>query len=248
MKLIVANDYNEMSTLAADIVATLIREKPDAVLGLTTGNTPIGLYRNLVRQYQAGELALEHIRIFCTEEYLGISPNDAYGLFAWLNREFIRPCHLAASQVSRLCGEDSEPQLACLDFEREIQACGGLDLVVESIGINGHIGFNEPGSPFNAPTRILALTDDTMEYNANYWAASVPRYGLTIGLETLLSAKSILLLVSGEAKAEPLARALTGPVTTDMPASVLQGFANLIVVADRAAAALLLTEESRHVG
>lgn len=246
MKLIVTNDYDEMSEQAAHIVAGLIRQNPGAAIGLTTGNTPVGLYRKLAARYQAGELALHEIRVFCTEEYLGISPFDPCALFAWLHRELILPCQLPSEHVFRLRGEHTEPQLACMEFDAQIQACGGLDLVVESIGLNGHIGFNEPGSPPDAPTRILALTNDTLEYNANYWDASVPNYGLTIGLKTILAARCILLLVSGQAKAEPLARALSGPVTPDVPASILQGLPHLIVVADRAAAALLANEGIHH--
>jgi glucosamine-6-phosphate deaminase len=248
MKLIVTNDYDEMSARAAEIVAALIEQKPQATLGLTTGNTPVGLYRDLVRRYQAGTLALDGIRVFCTEEYLGSGPGDPRGLFAWLHREFIQPCALPADHVFRLQGEHSEPQLACVEFDMQIQLCGGLDLVVESIGLNGHIGFNEPGSPPDAPTRILALMNDTLEYNAHYWGTSVPNYGLTIGLSTLLAARSLLLLVSGQAKAEPLARALTGPVTPQMPASILQHSPDLVVVADSAAATLLVREGVRYVG
>src|SRR6185312_6264776 len=141
MKLIVTNDYDEMSEQAAHIVAGLIRQNPGAAIGLTTGNTPVGLYRKLVARYQANELALHEVRVFCTEEYLGISPFDPYALFAWLHREFILPCQLPSEHVFRLRGEHTEPQLACMEFDTQIQACGGLDLVVESIGLNGHIGF-----------------------------------------------------------------------------------------------------------
>ena len=248
MKLIVANDYDEMSALAADIVASVIKKNPHAALGMTTGNTPVGLYRNLVSQYQAGTLPLSAVRVFCTEEYLGVSPHDPNGLFGWLNREFIAPCSLAPSQIFRLRGEHTEPQLACMEFDEQIQQCGGLDLIIESVGLNGHVGFNEPGSPPDGPTRILALADDTLEYNANYWDASVPRYGLTIGLANIQAARCILLLVSGESKAEPLARALNGPITRDFPASILQGLPHLIVVADRAAASQLVLEGIHHVG
>lgn len=240
MKLIVAKDYEEMSALGANVVASLLATRPDAVLGLTTGNTPVGLYGHLVVRHRAGTLKLDGIRVFCTEEYLGIGPDSPYGLFSWLNRVFITPCHLKPEQIFRLHGEAMEPQLACHEFEAQIQQSGGLDLLVESIGINGHIGFNEPGSPFDAPTRILALTEDTLEYNANYWNTSVPEYGLTIGLRTMLAARTILLLVSGQSKAEPLLRALTGPVTPDLPASVLQQASNLIVIADADAASQLV--------
>ncbi|HLI87809.1 MAG TPA: glucosamine-6-phosphate deaminase [Ktedonobacteraceae bacterium] len=239
MKLIVARDYEEMSAIGADIVASVVAANPGAVLGLTTGNTPVKLYGNLVARASAGSLNLKQVRIFCTEEYLGIGPDDPCSLFGWLWRILIAPCALPPEHVFRLRGEDSEPQLACQEFEQQIVRAGGLDLLVESIGVNGHIGFNEPGSPPDAPSRVLALTDDTLEYNINYWDQEVPRYGLTIGLGTILAARQILLLVSGRAKAGPLARALTGQITPDVPASILQRASHLIVVADREAASLL---------
>ncbi|QBD77140.1 glucosamine-6-phosphate deaminase [Ktedonosporobacter rubrisoli] len=239
MKLVVAKDYEEMSALSADIVASIITEAPNATLGLTTGNTPVGLYNKLVARYRSDSLSLDKIRVFCTEEYLGIGPDNPCGLFSWLNRLFVTPCRLSADRVFRLRGDDPEPQLACLEFDEQIRRCGGLDLIVESVGINGHIGFNEPGSPLDAPTRILALSEDTLEYNTSYWDRDVPRYGLTIGLSTILAARQILLLVSGQSKAEALARALTGPVTSAVPASILQQASQLMVVADRDAASLL---------
>lgn len=246
MKLIVTKDYAEMSTKGAEIVASIVRTNPRAVLGLTTGNTPMGLYSELVERHKSGTLPLNDVRVFCTEEYLGTGPDDYHALFSWLHRTLIAPCGLPPSNVFRLHAEAAEPQLACQEFEAAIHRAGGLDLLVEGIGINGHVGFNEPGSLFDSPTRVLALTDGTVEYNSNYWDATVPRYGLTIGLGTILAAKSILLLASGESKAEPLARALTGPVTPEVPASVLQRASHLIVVADQEAASLLRSARVRN--
>lgn len=248
MELIVTRDYEEMSAAGADIVASMIAHNPCAVLGLTTGNTPVGLYRHLVTRHQSGLLSLENIRAFCTEEYLGVSPQDEYGLFSWLNRLLITPCNLPPSQVFRLRAEDSEPQLACQEFERQIEQLGGFDLVIQSVGTNGHIGFNEPGSPFDSHTRILALTEDTLEYNAHYWDMEVPRYALTIGLGTMLAARRILLLVSGRSKAEPIMKALCGPVTPAVPASILQGVTHLTVIADQEAASLLIESERQRAG
>jgi glucosamine-6-phosphate deaminase len=248
MELIVTSDYEEMSAVGADIVASIVAHNPSAVLGLTTGNTPVGLYRHLVARHQNGLLSLSNIRAFCTEEYLGVSPQDEYGLFSWLNRLLIAPCNLPPSQVFRLRAEDSEPQLACQEFEHQIKQFGGFDLVIQSVGTNGHIGFNEPDSPFNSHTRILALTEDTLEYNANYWDMEVPRYALTIGLGTILTARRILLLVSGRSKAEPIKQALRGPVTPEVPASILQGVSYLTVIADQEAASLLIESEQQSVG
>jgi glucosamine-6-phosphate deaminase len=248
MELIVTRDYEEMSAVGAEVVASIVTHNPRAVLGLTTGNTPVGLYQHLVTRHQRGQLSLHHIRAFCTEEYLGVSPQDDFGLFSWLNRLLIAPCNLSPSQVFRLRAEASEPQLACQEFEQQIEQLGGFDLVIQSVGTNGHIGFNEHGSPFDSRTRILALTEDTLEYNAHYWDMEVPRYALAIGLGTILAARRVLLLVSGRSKAEPMMKALCGPVTPDVPASVLQEVSHLTVIADQEAACLLIESEQERAG
>lgn len=244
MQLFVTENYAEMSKVAAEIVWAVVRAKPGAALGLTTGRTPIGLYRELA----AGRAAsFNDVQVFCLEEYLGVGPHDRRSLYAWLDRELIAPFRLPEKHIFRLHGESSEPQLSCMQFEARIRQAGGLDLVVEGIGPNGHIGFNEPGSPVDSPTRIVGLHDATVNYNEGYWDAQVPAYGMTTGLQTILSAGKVLLMASGSPKAEPLAKALRGPVTAALPASFLQLAPDLIVVADRAAAVHLEeTKEQSH--
>ncbi|WP_308633902.1 6-phosphogluconolactonase [Paenibacillus silvisoli] len=239
MELIVLDNYEELSAEAANIVKALIRHKPDATLGLTTGNSPIGLYRELVRSHYSSDISLERVRIFCLEEYLGVQPDDRRSLFGWLNDLIIAPCAVPGSQVYRLKGEDPEPQISCEQFERAIKDAGGFDLVVEGIGTNAHIGFNEPGSSEHSRTRIVSLNESTINYNFQYWNSAVPSYGMTAGISTLLSSKHILLLASGQNKAESLARALTGKISPDVPASYLQRSRRLTVVADRDAASQL---------
>jgi len=246
MKLIIVNNYEEMSETAAELVASEIKAKPSIKLGLTTGNTPMGLYDRLSKQYRDGELDLGEVSVISTEEYLGVSPEDQRSLYSWLKREFIHPCEVASERVIRMRGEDTEPQLACERFDEEIRNVGGIDLIVEGIGRNGHIGFNEPGSVPSAGSRIVALTAETLDYNFHYWDHSVPQYGMTIGLATLLEAKHILLVASGAAKAESLLQALTGPVTADVPASYLQKVPNVTVVADLEAAKLIVELADEH--
>ncbi|WP_188996520.1 6-phosphogluconolactonase [Paenibacillus nasutitermitis] len=243
MKLIIVDGYEEMSDAAADIVASVIADKPSAALGLTTGNTPMGLYKRLCARYREGRLPLQDIRVFSTEEYLGVPPDDRRSLYAWLKRELLEPCGIGQDRVFRMSGEDPEPQLACERFDRLLQTSGGMDLIVEGIGRNGHIGFNEPGSLPATRSRIVALTNETLDHNYEYWSDAVPQYGMTIGMANILSAKRILLMASGSAKAESLLKALHGPVTSAVPASFLQEAGNLTVLADKEAAKLLVSSE-----
>ncbi|QJD87147.1 6-phosphogluconolactonase [Cohnella herbarum] len=243
MKMIIVNNYEEMSEAATELVADAITANPSLKLGLTTGNTPVGLYSRLCERYRAGNLLLNEVRVISTEEYLGVPPEDQRSLFSWLNRVFIHPCGIAPDRIIRMRGEDMEPQLVCEQFDEEIRNAGGIDLIVEGIGRNGHIGFNEPGSLPAARSRIVALTNETLDHNYQYWHHSVPQYGMTIGLATILAAKHIVLMASGASKAESLLQALTGPVTADVPASYLQNVPNVTVVADKEAAKLIVERQ-----
>lgn len=246
MKLIIVDNYEQMSDAAADLVCSLIARKSSATLGLTTGNTPEGLYHRLCARYRLGELDLSRIKVFSTEEYLGVSPDDQRSLFSWLSRSFLEPCCISEEQIYRIRGEDTEPQLACEQFDQMIRQAGGIDLIVEGIGRNGHIGFNEPGSLPTTRTRIVALTKETLDQNYQYWHHSVPQYGMTIGMADILAAKHIVLMASGVSKADSLLKALTGPVTCDVPASYLQKVENLTVIADKEAAQLLVESEGKE--
>lgn len=248
MNLSVADGYDEMSLIGARIVKSVIEDNPKARLGLTTGRTPLGMYR-LLSQWTADSLLdLSGVTIFTTEEYLGVGTRDKRSLYQWLKRAFLDPCRIRSAQIVRLQSESREPQLACQYFEDRMRSVGGLDIVVEGIGTNAHVGFNEPGSPACAGTRITGILTETRRYNFHYWRKEVPKYGMTIGLSGILAAKIVLLLASGKIKAEALRRAFCGPVTDEVPASHLQSVSNLEVVADREAASLLCSsgkEDSR---
>ncbi|MBP3962674.1 glucosamine-6-phosphate deaminase [Paenibacillus lignilyticus] len=246
MRLIIVDDYEQMSKTAAALVADVIRSNPHASLGLTTGNTPIGMYEELSRMYRANMLSFRHTNIFCLEEYLGVGPEDERSLFSWLSRMFITPNEIPADHIHRLRGEDIEPQRACERFDDTIRRIGGLDLIVEGIGVNGHVGFNEPGSLMESRCRVVALSKTTLDYNTSYWNAEVPHYGMTVGIGNILEAKEVILMASGHAKALPLYHSLQGNVHADVPASYLQHARHLTVIADKEAAASLafISEES----
>ncbi len=231
----VAPDYRRLSETGANLIAAVLRRKPSAIIGLPTGRTPLGTYRRLAALRRRG-LDTSRFRLVSLDEYLGVGPRDPISLFGWLQRAVLHPLRIASEKVLRLPADCAEPQIACAAFDRRLQRLGGFDLVVLGLGWNGHVAFNEPGSPLNAPTRIVALQSGTVRRNLGYWRGRrVPTYGVTIGMRQILRAKGILLLVSGSAKARILASVLRGPITPAVPASFLR-LGRLTVLADRAAA------------
>jgi glucosamine-6-phosphate deaminase len=244
MEIIITENYEEMSARAAEIVCSLLKKKPSSNIGLTTGNSPLGLYERMIRLHNLGQIDLRKATIFSTEEYLGVSHEAYHSLYSWLDRSILSHCDIKLEQVIRLKGENPEPQLACEEFDKAIEVRGGLDILVEGLGTNGHIGFNEPGSRMDSPTRIVALSQETIDYNYQYWQKPISNHGMTIGMEKILSANKLLLLVSGSHKAKSLLRTLQGKMTSDFPATFLQRAKSLTVIADKEAAVLL--QDSRR--
>jgi glucosamine-6-phosphate deaminase len=231
----------EMSQQALRIVAATLRARPDAVVSLTTGHTTAGLYRLLGTECRMGRLDLSRARIVSSEEYAGVGAADPISLFRWLHDVLLAPCGVPRDHTVRLVGDAVDLDEECRRFDAAIEQLGGLDLVVQSMGTNGHFGFNEPGSTREAPSRAVTLAPSTLAANRRYWSkdAHVPARGLTMGLSTTLRARHVLLLVSGESKAAALARALGGPIDAAAPCSLLRLAARLTVVADARAAAQL---------
>lgn len=238
MRLLVAADYAGLSREAARWVARRILEKPDLVLALPTGETPLGLYRELVRLHQEGLLDFAGVTAFNLDEYLGLPPGHPASFRAYMERNFWGHVNLRpeARHIPNSLPEDAEAE--CRRYEARIQEAGGLDLAVLGLGKNGHIAFNEPGTPWESRTHVAELSEETRREEASRFGglAHVPKRAITMGIRTLMNAREILLLVSGEEKAPVLARALEGPVTPAVPASVLQLHPNLRVMVDRAAA------------
>lgn len=237
VKLIVVDDYEALSRAGADVIADVVTRKPDASIVVATGDTPMGIYEELARRQVRGEVDASGIRVFQLDEYLGVPPDDRRSLYGWMERAFLRPLGIPDSSVVRFAWEEGEAEEGCAAYERAVKAAGGFDLAVLGLGPNGHLGFNEPPSGPGSPTRVVDLTDESIESNADYWGDPdvVPRRAVTAGLDLILAARRILLVVSGEHKQDILRRTFEGLVTPDVPSSYLQQANSVIVLADRAA-------------
>lgn len=241
MRLIILADPEALRRETADRIEALAHAKPSAVLGLPTGNTPLGTYRELVRRVREQDLALSQLTIFALDEYLDVGRGDPRCLADWLDREFIQPGRIDPARVHMLNGPALEPTQMCAEYEAAIARAGGIDLQLLGLGPNGHVGFNEPGSPPDSRTRAVRLAPESIASNARYWGGPdrVPPYGLTMGIGTLKEAREILLLVSGPNKANILREVVEGPITSDVPASLLRAHPHFAILADRDAAAQL---------
>lgn len=246
MQLIITTDYDELSRVAADILARRIRERPDCVLGLATGATPVGTYRELVRRYRQGQVDFHQVRTFNLDEYYPIEPDHPQSFHRFMAEHLFSQVNVRRENVHLPRGNAADPVEECRRYEAAIEDGCGIDLQLLGIGANGHIGFNEPGTPLDSTTHVVRLAEDTVAKSA--WLfdrpEDVPRLAITMGLKTIMRARRLLLLAGGEAKAAALVAALEGPVTPEVPASTLQLHACLTVVADRAAASRLLRRPS----
>lgn len=236
----VVADYEAMSAEAARIVADAARANPSLVLALPTGGTPLGMFQALVRMVESGDLDLSRAQFFCLDEYVGVTPDDPNSLTGWLFRSFMDPARVPREHIHIVPSNEGDAGAAA--YEAELQAAGGLELAVLGLGPNGHIAFNEPGSPADSRTRVLDLTQQSIDQSAAYWAPGTPvsTRAMTMGIGTLLEARRIVLIVSGEKKAEMLRRALDDAPSAEVPASWLQlAPEKTVVIADEAAAARL---------
>jgi glucosamine-6-phosphate deaminase len=231
-------DYEEMSAVAADLVAAAVAENPEIVLALPTGSTPLGLFNALIQKVHAGTLDLSRTRFFCLDEYLGVTPDDPNSLTGWLFRSFMDPARVPREHIHTIPSTAADPASAANGYEAELANLGGLKLAVLGLGPNGHIAYNEPGSPADSRTRVLQLTQQSIDQATAYWAPGTPTptTAMTMGVQTLLEAERIVLIVSGGAKAEMLRRTLEDAPSADVPASWLQLVPEkTLVIADEAA-------------
>lgn len=237
MRLVVVDDYAALSEAGADLLAAAIAANPSAALVIATGETPLGLYAALAERRRRGALDTSRLRIFQLDAYLGLAADDRRSLYGWMKRAFLDPLEIPAANVTRLPGDAPDPAAACRAFDQAVRTAGGFDLAVLGLGPNGHLGFNEPPTDPDSPTRVVDLTEQSVQSNARYWGGrdQVPRQALTTGMAALLAARQTLLVVAGAHKRAILRRTVEGPVTPDVPASYLRQAANVTVLADRAA-------------
>jgi len=245
MEVIIKKDYAEMSKEAAKIVAKLLYEKPNAVLGLATGSTPIGLYKELIRMHKDEGLDFSKVVTFNLDEYIGLPATHDQSYNYFMNDNLFKSINVNPENVHVPNGMAPDVDAFCEWYEDEIDAAGGLDIQVLGIGGDGHIAFNEPGSSLASRTRMKTLTEETIDDNARFFAKKedVPRYAITMGVGTILEAGQCLMLANGEKKAKVVAKAIEGPVSSMVTASALQLHPNVTAVLDEPAAAELELKE-----
>ena len=237
MKVIICQNYDEVSAKAAEIFKEQINSKPDCVLGLATGSTPIGMYSCLVDMYNKKEVDFSKVTTFNLDEYYPISVDDEQSYHTFMNTNLFSKINIDPSRIHIPNGETSDPIAECESYERDIAEHGGVDLQILGIGRNGHIGFNEPGMRLNTKTHITALTTDTIEANARFFESSsmVPTHALTMGISTIMSSKKIILLATGRSKHNAVKELLSTDITTDNPATMLKMHPDFTLICDREA-------------
>ncbi len=241
MEVIICENYEELSRAAAKEVATTLNAKPNAVLGLATGSTPLGLYRELVRMYREDGLDFSQVTTFNLDEYVGLPRNHPQSYHYFMHENLFNHINVPKQNIHIPAGTTDNYQAFCQWYEQRIVECGGIDLQVLGIGSDGHIAFNEPSSSLGSRTRIKTLAQQTIEDNARFFdrIEDVPIYAITMGVGTIMEARKIILLAGGKGKAEAVAGAIEGPVTSMNTASALQLHRDAVFFLDRDAASRL---------
>ena len=237
MKVYRAEDYTSMSRRAANILSAQVILKPDSVLGLATGSTPVGMYRQLINWYDKGDIDFSQTRTVNLDEYLGLAPDHEQSYRHFMQENLFDHINIRPENTHVPDGLAPDPEEECRRYNQIIAGLGGIDLQVLGMGHNGHIGFNEPEEAFELETHVVDLTQDTIRANARFFSSpdQVPRRAITMGIKSIMQARQILVVVSGADKADIVRRAFAGPVTPLVPASILQMHPHLSLVGDEAA-------------
>jgi glucosamine-6-phosphate deaminase len=244
MEVIVKNTYEEMSRLAAEMIAKVVRSKPNAVLGLATGSTPVGTYKELIKMNQKEGLDFSQVTTFNLDEYVGIAPTHDQSYRYFMNDNLFNHINIDKKKTHVPDGMAKDIPAFCKWYEDQILKAGGVDVQLLGIGGNGHIAFNEPGSSLGSRTRVKTLDDKTRQDNARFFKSinEVPKYAITMGIGTIMDARTLILLANKENKAEAIAKTVEGPITAMVPASVVQLHPKAVIITDKAAASKLTRE------
>lgn len=241
MKIIEAKDYQDMSRKAANIISAQIIIKPNCVLGLATGSSPIGTYKQLIDWYNKGDIDFSQVSTVNLDEYKGLEPDNPQSYYYFMYENFFKHVNIDLKKVHIPNGMEENIEKECSRYDQLITSLGGVDLQLLGLGNNGHIGFNEPFESFNKTTHCVTLTQSTIDANARFFNAAedIPRYAYTMGIGNIINANKIVLIVSGSAKAQILKEVVEGPILPNVPASILQLHKDVTVIADQEAASLL---------
>lgn len=240
MEIIILKSADDVAVMGADLVGELLRTKPGAVLGLATGSTQLSLYRQLVQRHNDEDISFRNTTSFNLDEYLGVATENPQSYRSYMNREFFD--HIDIDKQNTFlpyCEDGQNPRLVGLLYEEKIQNAGGIDLQLMGLGANGHIGFNEPSSSLRSRTRVKTLTRQTLKDNSRLFSEDEfqPKLAITMGIATIMDARSVLLLATGESKADAVSKMIEGPVSAMCPASILQMHERATVLLDETAAA-----------
>ena len=237
MQIYKATDYKDMSRKAANIISAQVIMKPNCVLGLATGSTPIGTYQQLIEWYKKGDLDFSDVTTVNLDEYKGLPGTNDQSYYYFMHQNLFDQVNINPENTHLPNGMEPNSEKECARYESLIHSLGGVDLQLLGLGHNGHIGFNEPGEAFEKETHCVDLQERTIEANKRFFASAddVPKQAYTMGIKTIMQAKKILVIVSGEDKADIVAKAFFGPVTPAVPASILQMHNDVTLVGDEAA-------------
>ena len=237
MRIIITKDYDEMSKVAANIIAAQMTLKPNSVLGFATGSSPIGTYAELIKKNQAGDIDFSTITTVNLDEYKDLPITHDQSYYYFMNDYLFNHVNIDKNNTNLPNGNAEDPEAECTRYEALIKELGGIDMQLLGLGHNGHVGFNEPGDCFQKNTYCVTLTERTIDANKRFFesADAVPRQAITMGVGTIMAAKKLVLVVSGADKADALQKCLQGPITPSVPGSVLQLHPDVTVVCDEAA-------------
>jgi glucosamine-6-phosphate deaminase len=241
MKIIIAKTYEELSRKAANMFASQLILKPDSVLGLATGSSPVGMYKELVRIYRERDIDFTDVVSFNLDEYVGLTPDDEQSYHYFMKEHLFTHINLKEENIHIPSGIARDLELGAKAYDKMIEESGGIDIQILGIGNNGHIGFNEPDVKFEARTHIVELEPETIEANARFFESieDVPTRAISMGIKNIMQSRKIVLIATGEGKAQAVKGMIEGPITPELPASVLQLHPDVTIILDEAAASLL---------
>ncbi len=241
MKIYVCKNYEEMSNLAAEYLVKQIEVKSNSVLGLATGSTPLAMYQKLIEKYQKKLVSFKNVISFNLDEYIGLDKNNENSYYTFMHENFFDKIDIKEENINIPDGNANDFSKSASDYENKIKDCGGIDLQVLGIGNNAHIGFNEPTDEFSKDTDLVELTESTILANSRFFDSEedVPKKAISMGIGSIMRAKKILLLASGEKKAQAIYNTVKGPVKPEIPASILQFHKDVVLILDEKAASLL---------
>ena len=237
MRVIVVENYEEMSKKAALMIASQLYLNPKSVLGLATGSTPVGMYEELIRLYESGEIDFSQAMSFNLDEYYGISKDKKQSYHSFMKETFFDHINIPEDKRFIPDGLAEDVETECRNYDKSIIEMGGIDIQVLGIGVNGHIGFNEPNINFEAKTHLVNLDEQTIKDNARFFDSidEVPRQAISMGMKTIMQSKKIVLLASGKNKADAIQKTIEGKITSDLPASLLQIHKDVVIIVDKEA-------------